>query len=389
MKICTCVIDKINKLKTTTEIIKTYLTNPIETLEADVARVQLGTNVLEEEITRNILVGVASENTKQFAINLGKRHLVDSLTNQVNELSKYFQTKVETFGKSGKRLDNAMKALDSIYTDGVVNVRVMDIQSSPLYQDYFKNRLQNDFLPTLNGSSYKMSIELDIDKVILIMRYFLIETTTKDELVDFSSIFGQFTRLIETFEDTKRIEAGIPSDALDPVEGVDEKPFDVAVLDKRSVGTALMEIAKNVPELDTTKVDLIESVGLLLEKFDKCYDKLSADVQAISNILTIQYPADINKAMDLIKTRLKEVSDAYIDIRTTDDEFNRVITNSINSIIRLLSLDTYISDLTTETTNKVAKDVAEFIGLYHLYRDIMMHSMKLGKARSKAPVVAK
>ena len=381
MKICSCVINKVNKLKLTTEIIKNYLTDPVGTLEADIARIQLGNNVLEEEITRNILLGISSENTKNYALGIGRRHLVDSLTAQVKDISAYLNKKIDTFKLNAKRLENAMKSFDSIFLDGTIETRVTDIQTSDLYKNYFKTRLENEFLPTLNGSTYQLSVALDMNKVILIIRHFLAKTTNTNEVAGFVNNFTEFDKLLEAFKDVQRIEAQIPSEELDLVEGVDEQPFDVSILNKNKTGKVIMEIAKETPELDTTQVDVIESCIILLDKFTNCYDKLSADVQTILNVLNIKYSDTISATLKLIEERVTKTADDYVDMRMMDTEFDRVITNCINSIIRLLALDTFISEATTQTTNALATTVSEYVGFYHLYRDMMMYSLKLGKTR--------
>lgn len=383
-----CIIKQFEQLVRTTEIIGAYLKDPIKVIEADINAISFSNNILKEEDSRNIQVGLSSDMTKEYATNLGKRLLVNSLLEQVDSINRYFIDKSDLFKTYSTTLVDVFKPIESFYNNGIVETRVDILCGSEQYKKYFKDRLERDFLPTLNSSTYNVKCTLTIPKLIIILKTYLDKVKSSnslDRLTDVNDKVNTLIGFIKNLEISKNIPNElIPSDKLDkellPVED-NTGLISTRILNKQQIGNLLTELASDTPELETGRVDPIEGMLSLANDLRAVHDKLNNDILTVDNIFKQAYKSNLNTILDNIKVNFESVCKDYLDLHITDDEFISKVNKYINILIRLIEIDNKSTGIIKDSVCKLVITISNFVGIYHMYYNIMMYSIVPAKEK--------
>ncbi len=378
-----CIIKQFEQLVRTTEVISAYLKDPIKVIEQDINAVSLDNNILKEEDSRNIQTGLSGEMTKEYATNLGKRLLVNSLLEQVDEMTKYFVDKADLFKSYSTTLVDIIKPVESIYNNGIVETRV-DILcgGGEQYKKYFNERLERDFLPTLNSSVYNIKFVLNIPKLIIILKTYLDKLYTNDPLVKLTEVNSKVNTLISFLNNidiSKDIpDELVPSDKLDkellPVED-NTGLISARILNKQQLGALLGELALDTPELETARVDNVEGMLSLVNTIKDVYNKINNDIGSVSNMFTDFYRVNLNKILTDVKSKIGTICKDYLELHITDEEFINKINRYINILIRLIEIDNKSTGVIKDTIANMVKNTSNFVAIYHMYYQIMLYSI--------------
>lgn len=378
-----CIIKQFEQLVRTTEVISAYLKDPVKVIEQDINAVSLNNNILKEEDSRNIQTGLSGEMTKEYATNLGKRLLVNSLLEQVDEMTKYFVDKADLFKSYSTTLVDIIKPVESIYNNGIVETRV-DILcgGGEQYKKYFNERLERDFLPTLNSSVYNIKFVLNIPKLIIILKTYLDKLYTNDPLVKLTEVNSKVNTLISFLNNidiSKDIpDELVPSDKLDkellPVED-NTGLISARILNKQQLGALLGELALDTPELETARVDNVEGMLSLVNTIKDVYNKINNDIGSVSNMFTDSYRVNLNKILEDVKSKIGTICKDYLELHITDDEFINKINRYINILIRLIEIDNKSTGVIKDTIANMVKNTSNFVAIYHMYYQIMLYSI--------------
>lgn len=378
-----CIIKQFEQLVRTTEVISAYLKDPVKVIEQDINAVSLDNNILKEEDSRNIQTGLSGEMTKEYATNLGKRLLVNSLLEQVDEMTKYFVDKADLFKSYSTTLVDIIKPVESIYNNGIVETRV-DILcgGGEQYKKYFNERLERDFLPTLNSSVYNIKFVLNIPKLIIILKTYLDKLYTNDPLVKLTEVNSKVNTLISFLNNidiSKDIpDELVPSDKLDkellPVED-NTGLISARILNKQQLGALLGELALDTPELETARVDNVEGMLSLVNTIKDVYNKINNDIGSVSNMFTDSYRVNLNKILEDVKSKIGTICKDYLELHITDDEFINKINRYINILIRLIEIDNKSTGVIKDTIANMVKNTSNFVAIYHMYYQIMLYSI--------------
>ena len=378
-----CIIKQFEQLVRTTEVISAYLKDPVKVIEQDINAVSLDNNILKEEDSRNIQTGLSGEMTKEYATNLGKRLLVNSLLEQVDEMTKYFIDKADLFKSYSTTLVDIIKPVESIYNNGIVETRV-DILcgGGEQYKKYFNERLERDFLPTLNSSVYNIKFVLNIPKLIIILKTYLDKLYTNDPLVKLTEVNSKVNTLISFLNNidiSKDIpDELVPSDKLDkellPVED-NTGLISARILNKQQLGALLGELALDTPELETARVDNVEGMLSLVNTIKDVYNKINNDIGSVSNMFTDSYRVNLNKILEDVKSKIGTICKDYLELHITDEEFINKINRYINILIRLIEIDNKSTGIIKDTIANMVKNTSNFVAIYHMYYQIMLYSI--------------
>lgn len=378
-----CIIKQFEQLVKTTEVISAYLKDPLKVIEQDINAVSLNNNILKEEDSRNIQTGLSGEMTKEYATNLGKRLLVNSLLEQVDEMTKYFVDKADLFKSYSTTLVDIIKPVESIYNNGIVETRV-DILcgGGEQYKKYFNERLERDFLPTLNSSVYNIKFVLNIPKLIIILKTYLDKLYTNDPLVKLTEVNSKVNTLISFLNNidiSKDIpDELVPSDKLDkellPIED-NTGLISARILNKQQLGALLGELALDTPELETARVDNVEGMLSLVNTIKDVYNKINNDIGSVSNMFTDSYRVNLNKILEDVKSKIGTICKDYLELHITDDEFINKINRYINILIRLIEIDNKSTGVIKDTIANMVKNTSNFVAIYHMYYQIMLYSI--------------
>lgn len=377
-----CIIKQFEQLVRTTEVISAYLKDPLKVIEQDINAVSLDNNILKEEDSRNIQTGLSGEMTKEYATNLGKRLLVNSLLEQVDEMTKYFVDKADLFKSYSTTLVDIIKPVESIYNNGIVETRVDILCGGEQYKKYFNERLERDFLPTLNSSVYNIKFVLNIPKLIIILKTYLDKLYTNDPLVKLTEVNSKVNTLISFLNNidiSKDIpDELVPSDKLDkellPVED-NTGLISARILNKQQLGALLGELALDTPELETARVDNVEGMLSLVNTIKDVYNKINNDIGSVSNMFTESYRVNLNKILEDVKSKIGTICKDYLELHITDEEFINKINRYINILIRLIEIDNKSTGVIKDTIANMVKNTSNFVAIYHMYYQIMLYSI--------------
>lgn len=373
----------IKKLRDSIKFLIGYTENPKETLNEIIGIMNQdeSTKPIDEQEARNLQTGLSSELTSNYAISYGKKLLVDSVVARaeyLNELTKFDTDAMEEYIKV---LNNTIKSLDSYYNNGVVETRWMNINIAPMYQKYFIERLDREFVPTLSGINYKLNMVLDMKKLIIIYKEYLNKVLSKNYTSKLVEIDQKVSAMLKIIEDPSKVvvtdgkkvdEVSLPEWKASPV-------LNVPIYNQEGIGKLLRELAEQTTDIDNPNIDVLtglEHVGKLL---DQVYAKLGTEVANATSYLAGKYMASIRSITPRVVDSLKDISIEFSEARTTLDEYQAKSTNIVNYITKLREVSDHNKLVAYNVTSELATDLSNFIALYHMYYTIVMYSMEIKK----------
>lgn len=379
----------INNLKLaieTAKVIESYLEDSKATIQDQISKISYGKNVLDESKLRNLEKGLNSDLTYHIANGMGRKELADILVTRIEEIKKYFKSKFIKLKTNSKILNNALSVLDQNYNNGLIETRWMSVNSSQLYRNAFLQRLERDFEPTLRGIQYRIDFNIDTKKLLVIMKVYLDKLLEKQAVGKLANINTELKNLLDLTTDLEHMQVIIRSDALEEKKIPEESRnfvIEVPIKNKEDTGAMLRDIALQIEGIDNIQVEVLPAIASLKEPLEKYYQKITADINIITDILNNGYTSIVEETLPRLQEAITTVTNKFIDTQTTNEEFHNRINNYLNVLIRLVDLENYMTSLAYEVTSDVAKDLSDYIAFYNLYSLIMMYSVLPAKEPKK------
>ena len=365
----------------TTKVIAEYLKDPKATVQNEISKIAYGKNILPEEKLRNLEKGLNSNLTNSIAASLGKKELADILNFYIEEIKKHFHSKFIKLQTNSKILTNVLSTLDENYNNGVIETRWMAINSSQLYRNVFLQKLERDFEPSLRGIEYRIDFNIDTKKLLIIMKSTIAKLLEKDNVSKLSNINSEVNKLLDLTKDLDHMQVIVPKDALEDDKAI-EKSIDfninVPILNKEGTGKLLRELALETKDIDSG-VEILPAIESLRDPIAKYFNKVTADVNVVTDILNNGYVAVVDETLPRIQDAISKITTEYIEMHTTDEEFISRVTNYINVLIRIIDLENYTTGLAYEVTTEVSKDFSTYLALYNLYNLILLYGVTPAK----------
>ena len=365
----------------TTKVIAEYLKDPKSTIQNEISKIAYGKNILPEEKLRNLEKGLNSNLTNSIAASLGKKELADILNFYIEEIKKHFHSKFIKLQTNSKILNNVLSTLDENYNNGVIETRWMAINSSQLYRNVFLQKLERDFEPSLRGIEYRIDFNIDTKKLLIIMKSTIAKLLEKDNVSKLSNINSEVNKLLDLTKDLDHMQVIVPKDALEDDKAI-EKSIDfninVPILNKEGTGKLLRELALETKDIDSG-VEILPAIESLRDPIAKYFNKVTADVNVVTDILNNGYVAVVDETLPRIQDAISKITTEYIEMHTTDEEFISRVTNYINVLIRIIDLENYTTGLAYEVTTEVSKDFSTYLALYNLYNLILLYGVTPAK----------
>lgn len=365
----------------TTKVIAEYLKDPKATVQNEISKIAYGKNILPEEKLRNLEKGLNSNLTNSIAASLGKKELADILNFYIEEIKKYFHSKFIKLQTNSKILTNVLSTLDENYNNGVVETRWMAINSSQLYRNVFLQKLERDFEPSLRGIEYRIDFNIDTKKLLIIMKSTIAKLLEKDNVSKLSNINSEVNKLLDLTKDLDHMQVIVPKDALEDDKTIEksiEFNINVPILNKEGTGKLLRELALETKDIDSG-VEILPAIESLRDPIAKYFNKVTADVNVVTDILNNGYVAVVDETLPRIQDAISKITTEYIEMHTTDEEFISRVTNYINVLIRIIDLENYTTGLAYEVTTEVSKDFSTYLALYNLYNLILLYGVTPAK----------
>jgi hypothetical protein len=365
----------------TTKVIAEYLKDPKATVQNEISKIAYGKNILPEEKLRNLEKGLNSNLTNSIAASLGKKELADILNFYIEEIKKHFHSKFIKLQTNSKILNNVLSTLDENYNNGVVETRWMAINSSQLYRNVFLQKLERDFEPSLRGIEYRIDFNIDTKKLLIIMKSTIAKLLEKDNVSKLSNINSEVNKLLDLTKDLDHMQVIVPKDALEDDKTIEksiEFNINVPILNKEGTGKLLRELALETKDIDSG-VEILPAIESLRDPIAKYFNKVTADVNVVTDILNNGYVAVVDETLPRIQDAISKITTEYIEMHTTDEEFISRVTNYINVLIRIIDVENYTTGLAYEVTTEVSKDFSTYLALYNLYNLILLYGVTPAK----------
>ena len=365
----------------TTKVIAEYLKDPKATVQNEISKIAYGKNILPEEKLRNLEKGLNSNLTNSIAASLGKKELADILNFYIEEIKKHFHSKFIKLQTNSKILNNVLSTLDENYNNGVIETRWMAINSSQLYRNVFLQKLERDFEPSLRGIEYRIDFNIDTKKLLIIMKSTIAKLLEKDNVSKLSNINSEVNKLLDLTKDLDHMQVIVPKDALEDDKTIEksiEFNINVPILNKEGTGKLLRELALETKDIDSG-VEILLAIESLRDPIAKYFNKVTADVNVVTDILNNGYVAVVDETLPRIQDAISKITTEYIEMHTTDEEFISRVTNYINVLIRIIDLENYTTGLAYEVTTEVSKDFSTYLALYNLYNLILLYGVTPAK----------
>lgn len=365
----------------TTKVIAEYLKDPKSTIQNEISKIAYGKNILPEEKLRNLEKGLNSNLTNSIAASLGKKELADILNFYIEEIKKHFHSKFIKLQTNSKILNNVLSTLDENYNNGVIETRWMAINSSQLYRNVFLQKLERDFEPSLRGIEYRIDFNIDTKKLLIIMKSTIAKLLEKDNVSKLSNINSEVNKLLDLTKDLDHMQVIVPKDALEDDKAIEksiEFNINVPILNKEGTGKLLRELALETKDIDSG-VEILPAIESLRDPIAKYFNKVTADVNVVTDILNNGYVAVVDETLPRIQDAISKITTEYIEMHTTDEEFISRVTNYINVLIRIIDLENYTTGLAYEVTTEVSKDFSTYLALYNLYNLILLYGVTPAK----------
>lgn len=365
----------------TTKVIAEYLKDPKATVQNEISKIAYGKNILPEEKLRNLEKGLNSNLTNSIAASLGKKELADILNFYIEEIKKHFHSKFIKLQTNSKILTNVLSTLDENYNNGVIETRWMAINSSQLYRNVFLQKLERDFEPSLRGIEYRIDFNIDTKKLLIIMKSTIAKLLEKDNVSKLSNINSEVNKLLDLTKDLDHMQVIVPKDALEDDKAIEksiEFNINVPILNKEGTGKLLRELALETKDIDSG-VEILPAIESLRDPIAKYFNKVTADVNVVTDILNNGYVAVVDETLPRIQDAISKITTEYIEMHTTDEEFISRVTNYINVLIRIIDLENYTTGLAYEVTTEVSKDFSTYLALYNLYNLILLYGVTPAK----------
>lgn len=365
----------------TTKVIAEYLKDPKATVQNEISKIAYGKNILPEEKLRNLEKGLNSNLTNSIAASLGKKELADILNFYIEEIKKHFHSKFIKLQTNSKILNNVLSTLDENYNNGVIETRWMAVNSSQLYRNVFLQKLERDFEPSLRGIEYRIDFNIDTKKLLIIMKSTIAKLLEKDNVSKLSNINSEVNKLLDLTKDLDHMQVIVPKDALEDDKTIEksiEFNINVPILNKEGTGKLLRELALETKDIDSG-VEILPAIESLRDPIAKYFNKVTADVNVVTDILNNGYVAVVDETLPRIQDAISKITTEYIEMHTTDEEFVSRVTNYINVLIRIIDLENYTTGLAYEVTTEVSKDFSTYLALYNLYNLILLYGVTPAK----------
>lgn len=381
------ILQKINHLVELVGTLRTYGDDPKKVLNDMLGTSIVRDGIVEDARIRNILVGLASEVTHSYAVSTGRKLLVEAIKSLVDDIQKSFLNRYEDVSKYGSKLLNALQPIDEVLTSDAMKTRWMSVNSNPLYQKYFLQRLERDFLQNINSTNWGVDFVLTMEKLVIIYKYYINKALECDLVSKLDEANNAVKSIADMANDISNVTVLVSKDSLD-VNNLPKSPCEfkvvVPIYSQQEIGQLLKDTAVDTPDLDRTgDIVVLPAMQDIQDKLDKVYQKLEADVNVVKNVLETGYPVYLKDILEKITTQFSKTVEEFEGFRTTDEAYDINLTNLTNLLIRLVSIDNKVTETAVEVTDIMSKKIAKFLSLFQLYNMMMAYSMDIQTVNAK------
>lgn len=381
------IIQKIKYLIELVGTLKVYGEDPNKVLKDLLSSPLVKDNILDENKVRNILTGLTSEVTHAYAVSTGRKLVADTMLELLANINKSFAERYTTISKYGNVLDTALRPIDEVLTSDAMVTRWASINGSKLYQDYFMERLDRDFLTTINSSNWGVDFVLTMEKLVIIYKYYIVRSL-EDTLVSKLDAANEAVRSIaDMATNLSDLQVVVSSEVIERAS-LPKNPLEfkctVPIYSQQEIGKLIKELAVDTPNIDQTNdILVLPSLELIQKDLDKVYQKLEADVNVVKNVLETGYPVYLKEILEKIYTAFSSTVNEFIGFKTTDENYDSKLTNLTNLLIKLVDIDNTVTEVAIEVSDSMSTKVARYLSLFQLYNMLMAYSMDIRTVNSK------
>lgn len=380
----------VSKLTHIMELVKTlecYDKDPKQVL-VDLRKSDIAKNgIINDERIINIQTGLSSEVTHAYAVATGRKLIVDVLKKLVDELEQGLNKRYGDIANFGAIIDNSLKPIEELMLSDAMETRWLSVNSDEMYQKYFLQRLERDFLQMVNSTNWGVNFVLTMEKFIIIYRYFINRALEKDMVSEISTANDAMKDILDLTKKIDSVEMIVPSDMMEKFKVPTEVPefkYFVPILSQQDTGKLLKDIATEAPDINNTgNVVVLPALQDLQKRLDKLYQKLEGDIHAFKNILETGYPVYLKDILAIAKAEFVKVITDYESVMTTDEVYERKTKSIINLFIRLIEMDRQVTDTANVTANNLSKLTSNFLALFQLYNIMLAYSLNIKTINAK------
>lgn len=369
------------------KVLEKYGDDPKKVLNDMLGNVLIKDQVITDERIRNILTGLSSEVTHSYAVASGRKLLSDVIKNLALELKQGLTKRYTDISKYGQVLDDSLKPIKEMLLSDAMETRWLSVDRDEMYQKYFLQRLERDFLQTLNSSVWGIGFVITMEKLIIIYRYYINRVLEKDLVKDIHTINTAMADIADLAKKIDNIEMIVPSNLiedLDTESKIKDFNYIVPILSQQDTGKLLKDIAVETPDIDNTDaIVVLPGLRDLQTRLNKLYQKLEGDIHTVKNVLETGYPVYLQDILDIATNQFDKIIDQFESYNITDEEYKRKITSVINLFIRLVDMDRKMTDIANTTANELSSVTGNYLALFQLYNIMLAYSLDIKTVNAK------
>lgn len=369
------------------KVLEKYGDDPKKVLNDMLGNVLIKDQVITDERIRNILTGLSSEVTHSYAVASGRKLLSDVIKNLALELKQGLTKRYTDISKYGQVLDDSLKPIKEMLLSDAMETRWLSVDRDEMYQKYFLQRLERDFLQTLNSSVWGIGFVITMEKLIIIYRYYINRVLEKDLVKDIHTINTAMADIADLAKKIDNIEMIVPSnliEELDTESKIKDFNYIVPILSQQDTGKLLKDIAVETPDIDNTDaIVVLPGLRDLQTRLNKLYQKLEGDIHTVKNVLETGYPVYLQDILDIATNQFDKIIDQFESYNITDEEYKRKITSVINLFIRLVDMDRKMTDIANTTANELSSVTGNYLALFQLYNIMLAYSLDIKTVNAK------
>lgn len=369
------------------KVLEKYGDDPKKVLNDMLGNVLIKDQVITDERIRNILTGLSSEVTHSYAVASGRKLLSDVIKNLALELKQGLTKRYTDISKYGQVLDDSLKPIKEMLLSDAMETRWLSVDRDEMYQKYFLQRLERDFLQTLNSSVWGIGFVITMEKLIIIYRYYINRVLEKDLVKDIHTINTAMADIADLAKKIDNIEMIVPSNLiedLDTESKIKDFNYIVPILSQQDTGKLLKDIAVETPDIDNTDaIVVLPGLRDLQTRLNKLYQKLEGDIHTVKNVLETGYPVYLQDILDIATNQFDKIIDQFESYNITDEEYKKKITSVINLFIRLVDMDRKMTDIANTTANELSSVTGNYLALFQLYNIMLAYSLDIKTVNAK------
>lgn len=348
---------------------KEYRNEPIKILNRIVndSKNELGADI---KVGTNIVTGMNNAMTKDLAINKGKKYILELLLKNTNELKDSLIKDLLDIDKFVKYLKDDITSSREAYLQTKPQLRINNVYTSEEKSKYFLLRLERDFINKLSGYNIGLNINIDMNKLMIIIRKALSEICNFDN--------GVLDVLEENYRDYKTLilnkglakssflEESVITSQLEFLKMSKNGLEDIPVETYKKIGDIIKDIALSCPELETEKIVIDDCIKTLDAFLEKTYNSIIDTYSKIAAFRDLQKTNLIEEIPNVIKD-IEETFEKFLSYNISDYEYENIITSNLYSLSSIIVTDRNIRMEVYKVIQSFADQINKFIAIQNLY----------------------